>query len=170
LTRPVGKLGFPHERLPALSTYDWTDSLSKKPGGGASHVKRRRTAARSGVAAVELAVVLPFLAFLFLIAVDYGRVFYYSQIVENCARNGALYASDPKASNHNLYSTVQDAALADAGNLSPQPTVTSSSGTDATGNPYVQVTVSWQFQTVANYPGIPSTVNLSNTVQMRQAP
>jgi Flp pilus assembly protein TadG len=133
-------------------------------------MKRRRIGGRSAAAAVELAILLPFLAFLFVIAVDFARVFYYSQIVENCARNGALYASDPKAPNHHLYSSVQDAALADAGDLSPQPTVTSASGIDAAGNAYVQCTVSWQFQTITTYPGVPSTVNLTNTVQMRHAP
>jgi Flp pilus assembly protein TadG len=127
----------------------------------------KRCALRRGVAAVELAILLPFLAFIFIAAVDFGRIFYYSQVIDNCARQGALYASDPHAPAANLYSTVQDAALADASGLSPQPSVTTANGTDAAGNAYVAVTVTWQFQTIANYPGIPSTTNLSRTVQMR---
>jgi Flp pilus assembly protein TadG len=43
---------------------------------------------RRGAATVELAVLLPVIAFLFVIAVDYARVFYYSQVIENCARQG----------------------------------------------------------------------------------
>lgn len=125
---------------------------------------------RRGAAAVELALVLPFLVFMFVVSVDYSRIFYYTQVVENCARNGALYASDPLAAASNLYSSVQQAALADAGSLSPQPTVNSSSGTDTSGNPYVSVTVAWQFNTISGYPGIPSAVNISRTVQMRHAP
>ena len=125
---------------------------------------------RRAAAVVELAVLLPFIVFLFVIAVDYARVFYYSQIIENCARQGALYASDPKAPGYNLYTSVQNAALADAPDLSPQPTVTSNTGTDSAGNAYVSVTVTWPFQSVTGFPGIPNNVTLSRTVQMRTAP
>jgi Flp pilus assembly protein TadG len=133
-------------------------------------MRNRANHPRRGSAAVELAVLLPFLAFLFVIAVDFARVFYYSQVVENCARQGALYASDPKAPANNLYSSVQQAALADAQGLNPQPTVTSGSGTDGAGNAYVTVTVTWQFRTITGFPGVPTNVNLSRTVQMRTAP
>lgn len=133
-------------------------------------MRNQTWSARRAVAVVELAVLLPFIAFLFVIAVDFSRIFYCSQIIENCARQGALYASDPKAAANNLYSSVQAAALADAANLSPQPTVTSASGTDASGNAYVSVTVTWTFQTITGFPGIPNNVTLSRTVQMRAAP
>ena len=133
-------------------------------------MRKRASHLRRGSAAVELAVLLPFLAFLFVIAVDFARVFYFSQVIENCARQGALYASDPKAPANNLYSSVQQAALADAPGLSPQPTVTSTSGTDGAGNAYVAVTVTWDFQTITGFPGVPHSVNLSRTVQMRKAP
>jgi Flp pilus assembly protein TadG len=126
--------------------------------------------ARRAAATVELAVLLPFLVFLFAISVDFARVFYFSQVIENCARQGALYASDPKAPAYNRYASVHDAAVADAPDLTPQPTVTSSTGTDAAGNAYVAVTVTWQFQTITGFPGVPSNVTLSRTVQMRMAP
>lgn len=122
---------------------------------------------RRGTAVVELAVLLPMLFFLCLIAIDYGRVFYFSQIVHNCARNGSVYASDPVAASQSPYTSIQQAALADASNLSPQPTVTSAYGKDSAGNQYVDVTVAWQFQTVSNFPGIPSVTNLSRTVRTR---
>ena len=132
--------------------------------------RRACCTSRPGTAAVELAVLLPFLAFMFVLAVDWARIFYFSQVVENCARQGALYASDSKAPANNLYASVQAAALADASNLSPQPTVTSATGTDAAGNAYVTVTVTWTFQTITRFPGVPSIVNLTRTVQMRLAP
>jgi Flp pilus assembly protein TadG len=133
-------------------------------------MRTQKNSRRKAAAAVELAVLLPVLVFLFVISVDFARIFYYSQVVENCARQGALYASDPKAPAANLYSSLQSAALADAPNLSPQPTVSQTSGTDASGNAWVAVTVSWQFQTITSYPGIPTSVTLSRTVQMRSAP
>ena len=124
---------------------------------------------RRGAAAVELAVLLPILTFLFVITVDFARIFYYAQVIENCARNGAIYESNLTTA-QSPYASLQDAALADATGLSPQPTVTSTPGNDAAGNPYVQVTVSWQFQTICGFPGVPSSMNLSRTVQMRVAP
>src|SRR5262249_3064330 len=59
------------------------------------HNMRVSSRLRRAAAAVELAVLLPFLMFLFVIAVDWSRVFYASVIVSNCARNGALSACDP---------------------------------------------------------------------------
>jgi Flp pilus assembly protein TadG len=125
---------------------------------------------RSGVAAVELAILLPLLTFLFVISIDYARIFYYSVTIENCARNGALYGSDPIFAAQSPYTSISQAALADATNLNPPPSVTSTNGTDKSGNTYVQVTVSWQFQTITNYPGVPDVVNLNRTVEMRIAP
>jgi Flp pilus assembly protein TadG len=117
-----------------------------------------------------LAVLLPLISFLFVIAIDFARLFYFSQVVENCARQGALYACDPKSPAANLYTSLQDAALADASSLSPAPNVTSSNGTDQAGNGYVAVTVTWPFHTITSFPGVPNNVNLTSTVQMRSAP
>src|SRR5579885_1223632 len=130
---------------------------------------RRRPAPRKGAAAVELAFLLPVLAFLFVLAVDYSRLFYYSLTVNNCARNGALYLSDPYRQAKSPYANVTAAALADAPNLAPAPTVSSASGSDKGGN-YVTVTVSWNFQTVTNFPGVPRTTTITRTVRMNVAP
>lgn len=130
----------------------------------------RPGAIRRGTAAVELALLLPFLAFPFVVGVDYSRLFYHYLTVTNCARNGALYACDPVAAADSPYTSVQQPALADAANLSPTPTVTSTNGTDADGNAYVEVTVSYQFQTITSFPGFGGTVGLQRTVRMRVAP
>jgi Flp pilus assembly protein TadG len=129
--------------------------------------RRRCSSKREGSATAELAVMLPFLVFMFVISVDFARVFYYSQLIENCARKGALYACDSTAAAQSPYTSMQNAALADVSNLSPQPTVTSTNATDSSGNACVQVTVAWKFSTITAFPGIPNTVNLSRTVQMR---
>jgi Flp pilus assembly protein TadG len=129
-----------------------------------THRKRR------GVAAVEMAVLLPFLAFLFVIGVDWARIFYFSITVDNCARNGALYASDLYAVVPSPYSSITDAALADSPNLSPQPTVTSASGVDANGYTYVDCTVTYPFNTLTNFPGVPSNTSVVRTVRAYLAP
>jgi Flp pilus assembly protein TadG len=54
---------------------------------------RARQKRRHGVAAVELAILLPLLGFLFVIALDYSRIFYFTMVVTNCARSGAIYGS-----------------------------------------------------------------------------
>jgi Flp pilus assembly protein TadG len=122
---------------------------------------------------VELAVLLPLLVFLFVLGIDYGRIFYYSLTIENCARNGALWASDPLVSSQSPFTTVQQAVLADASSLNPAldpNNVSSASGTDSDGNPYVAVTVTYQFQTITGFVPIAGPVTLTRTVQMRTAP
>ena len=131
---------------------------------------RKVLARRDGVAATELAVLLPFLAFLFVVAVDWARLFYFSVTVANCARNGAAYACDPYSTMLPAYPNLTAAALADAPNLSPQPTVTSASGVDADGNSYVDCTVSYTFRTVTNFPGVPSSNPVVRTVRAYLAP
>src|SRR6516165_9511882 len=151
-------------------------------------VMPRKQRARRAAAAVEFAVLAPFLAFLFVIAVDWARVFYYSIAVRNCARNGALYLSQQQSAKTtsspytdsgyvNLYvksaGPVTAAALADAPDLTPTPTVTSGSGSDGYG-PYVEVTVSYPFQTVTNFSVgnflVPSSTNVTRTVRMYVPP
>lgn len=144
---------------------------------------RRPRRARRGVAATELAVLLPFLGLMFVAGTDYARVLYYAMTVANCARNGAYYASDY---GYYDYSSTTDAAQEDAAAVSPTPTVSTGYSTSKTGpfssstSPtsyqqsgaavYVQVTVSYTFNTITNYPFVPSTVNLQRSVIMRMAP
>jgi Flp pilus assembly protein TadG len=133
-------------------------------------MRRTRRGRRTGTAAAELALLAPFLALLFIGAVDYGRIFYYSITLENCARNGALYASDPVASAESSYTSLTKAAVADAPNLSPAPDVSSASGTDSAGHAYVEVTATYTFKTLTHYPGIPAATTISRTVRMDVAP
>lgn len=126
----------------------------------------RRRAQRRAIAAVELAILLPLLAFLFVIAIDFARLFYFSLTVQNCARNGALYGSDPAGSSQSPYKSIEDAALSDAGNLSPAPSVSSKTVVESSAT-YVEVTVVYNFSTITKYPGVPSTLALARTVKMR---
>ena len=71
--------------------------------------------------ALEFAVVVPFLVFLFIIALDWARIFYFSIIVNNCARNGAMFAVDPYATAKSPYANITAAALADATDCAALP-------------------------------------------------
>jgi Flp pilus assembly protein TadG len=135
--------------------------------------RKPRFSLRSGAAVVEMALLLPLLVFLCVISVDFARIFYFSQTISNCARNGALYESDAYNRAESPYKSLEEAALADAGNLNDPanpPNVTSSGGVDSTGVPYVEVTVQYKFKTVSRFPGVPSTMLVRRTVRMSQAP
>ncbi|MHC5540094.1 TadE family protein [Singulisphaera rosea] len=132
--------------------------------------KLRRRRKSRGAAAVELAMLLPFLCYACIATVDFGRVFSDLIKVNNCARNGALFAADPAFASSTNFASAQDAALADASGMSPAPTVSSTSGTDASGNQYVEVTVTYTFQSLTAYPGIPSSVTLTRKVRMMKTP
>lgn len=144
---------------------------------------------RAGATAVELALVLPFLMFLFVIAIDYARVFYYGVILENCARNGAYYASNyPNASylynDIYGYKSLDDAIYKDAANmmnpanpadnpkyvLTYSYTVDGAYGTTPLPSGYVKVTMSWTFKTISRFPVVPSSVAMQRSVIMKMAP
>jgi len=129
----------------------------------------RRTERRRAHAAVELAALLPFIAFLAVIGTDWARLFYYTIAVEGCARAGALYASDPESSSVSPYADYQAAALASAPNLSPTPTVSQTSVT-VDGRPGVAVTVTMTFTTLTKFPGVPKSNTITRTVSMRNIP
>jgi hypothetical protein len=119
----------------------------------------------------------PFLTFLFVAATDYARIFHASLIVDNCARNGAIYASNVFTNTQwqgtsGQIASAQAAAVAEGTGLSPALTaanVAVSNGKDADGNTVVIVTVTYPFNTISRFPGIPSQVNLVSNAQMRQA-
>jgi hypothetical protein len=130
----------------------------------------RTTFARRGLASAELAAVLSTLMFICLAACDYARCTFATITVASCARNGALYQSDPAFAATSPYASLQDAVQADAGNLSPSPTGSSTTSTDGSGNKNVTVTVTYPFQCLVNYPGIPDSFTISRTVTMAAAP
>jgi Flp pilus assembly protein TadG len=119
---------------------------------------------------VELALLLPILTLLLVISVDFARIYYAYETITNCARNGAVWLSDPVAQATSKYATVDAAARADAANLDPAKlTISNSSGVGGDGNPYVEVTVTYQFPLVTTYLGF-SAQTLTRTVRMRTAP
>lgn len=137
----------------------------------------RREACR-GMAAVELAFLLPLLVFASMVAVDFARVAYAQIILQNCARNGALYefykaAGYPVPSG---WSSLSQAVQADAGSLN----VTIPSGLGNFDNPYSPGLGSNNFVTVAvqcdfpllslgsngSFPGISGTVTLTQSASM----
>jgi hypothetical protein len=117
-----------------------------------------------------MAVLLPLVAFLFLVAVDFCRVFNCTQTVRGCAEAGALYAAgyaqaDPSIS---VQDAATQAALAEGTMLNPPLSAANITVTIANG--VATVTVSYDFQTFVGYPGVPRPLPVVRTAQMPVAP
>ena len=125
---------------------------------------------RRGAAAVEFALLMAPLIYFLLGATDFCRLFYHYVTVHNCARNGALWAADPLGPVESPYTSVDQAAKADAPSaMQGQISVSSTPGSDASGS-NVTVQVTYPFATLVSYPGMPSTVNLASQTTMRVLP
>lgn len=121
---------------------------------------------RRGVAAVEFALLLPLLCFLFVITVDFCRVYYYSITISNCARNGALFASADIGHAQNV-DGIRTATIRDASNLD---LAKFGVATWTDGSNSVSVKVTYPFTTITHFPGIPHQIDLHRTVQMKILP
>ena len=133
--------------------------------------KRSNRLVRRGAIAAELAIWLPFLALMFAVAIDFCRVYFATQTVQNCATAGAVYASgvsnaDP--ANTTTANAIVQAALAEGVSLNPplqsaNVTTTSSGGS-------VQVTVTYDFPLLTQLPGMAGTVTIERSVTMVSLP
>jgi Flp pilus assembly protein TadG len=143
----------------------------------------RHAGVRRAAAAVELALVTPLLLLLFVVAVDFARVFYFTQILSQCARNGAMHACDPEGAKDSRYASVEEAAKADAPaflrdslSVSTQYGTATWSEKDPDGNEkkitydYVTVTVTYQFSLISDYPLLPGDQIFARSVRMRMIP
>src|SRR4029077_7450318 len=84
--------------------------------------EKKRFIIRPGVAATELAIWLPFLVLLFAVAVDFCRIYFTTQTVQNCAQAGAMYASGVSpidTTTTTASAAAVQAAVAEGTSLSP---------------------------------------------------
>jgi Flp pilus assembly protein TadG len=111
------------------------------PGPVKTPEPRRRHRRRAASAAVELAVLLPLLVFLFIIATDFCRVYYCSQTVQNCAYSGALYASSTaeRTPGISAETAAKTAAVAEGTTLKPVLASSQVTYTPADANGNIQV-------------------------------
>jgi Flp pilus assembly protein TadG len=129
--------------------------------------RRSTSPSRLGSVAVELAVLMPFLAFIF--AAGYARIFSRALKLEAASRNGAIYAGD-NAANSSDTTKITSVVLKDLTDVTPTPTVTITSSTGTDGFKYVRVTVTSTFSTVTHMPGIPQTTTLKRSTDVRVSP
>jgi Flp pilus assembly protein TadG len=126
---------------------------------------------RQGIAAAELAISLPFLALMFIAAIDFCRVYYSTQTVQDCARSAAFYASG--TSRHDGTSTTSEQAAIDAavaGGASLSPPLADSDVAVTIANGVATVTISYRFSLFTNYLVVPNPIVIRRTVTMGLAP
>ena len=115
-----------------------------------------------GQALLELAIVVPVLFLLALIAVDVGRMFYCFQSVESAAAAGAQFGC-LNSQNAADAGGIRTNALAQASDIAALSPVVSS----AISSNLLSVTVGATFTPVMAWPGLPSQVPMQRTVIMR---
>ena len=133
--------------------------------------RRKNRFVRRGVAATELAIWLPFLALMFAVAIDFCRIYFSTQTVQNCAAAGALYASgvasaDP--ANVSASDAIAQAAIAEGVSLNPP--LQQANVTTTTSGSSVQVSVSYDFPLLTRLPGLGGTVKITRSVTMATVP
>lgn len=122
--------------------------------------------ARRGLAAVELASLLPVMLFLTMASIDFSRVVYALVTLQNCARNGALYEFNTAAGYGTSFTSLSQAVTADSGGLALNPPTATSPGLPALN--YVTVTVSCQFSLIS-IPSIQGLPALSGSMTLTQS-
>jgi len=139
----------------------------------------------AGASLVEMALVLPLFLLLMFGAVDFGRAFYLGIEVAGAARAGASYGSQNPNDTTGIQTSAQNAAP-DVPNLSVATPTYGCECADGTnysascsviptctgGLNYVyrvNVTVTGTFTPIVRWPGIPSSMTLSNSASMRSA-
>jgi Flp pilus assembly protein TadG len=137
----------------------------------------RRTTRRRGAALLELALTLPLLLLLTGGIVDFSRFVYHYVAVSSSAGAAARYATfhpvnSSTLSNWNV--KTRQTALDDLQGIAgfnpakvtiPNPTITTE--TSGLRLRRVQVQVSYDFQTLIPWPGIPSSFSITRAVTMR---
>ena len=135
---------------------------------------RRRGAAPRGVAALEMALILPLLVTIVLGCVDFGRFAYTYITVTNGAREGAAYASiwpipGGKEGRAQWDAHIHAQVLTEMGSSFNPGEVTVQADDIPEGGVFrrVEVQVSYPFRTIVNWPLLPDELTLRRSVQMR---
>lgn len=135
---------------------------------------RKPNNSRSGVAAVEFAVVLPALILIIMGCVDFGRFAYSYIAVTNAARAGAGYGIVHPFTDFtkpNWETRVRQAVgyemtmIPDFDPMNPDQVQITTSPT-STGDWWVTVDVTYTFRMASALPGLPNPVTLQRSVTM----
>ena len=141
---------------------------------------RRAHRASRGQSLVEFAFIAPVLILFLLAVADFGRVFFVAIALNNAARAGTQYGIQSPANAADV-AGMQQAAQTDASNISgvaataseycecPDGSTQACNSSPACNDMrvYVEVDTAGSFQTLLNYPGIPSSFSLTGKSVVR---
>lgn len=127
----------------------------------------RRGQARRGAAATEMAIVLPFLVLMFSVTLDFARLYFTTQTLDNAAFAAAMYASGTSWSS-DANSEAVNAACAEGVSLNPPLAAANVSITQGSGT--VTVTITYTCQQITPVFSATRSVTLVRTVTMNVAP
>ncbi|WDI42132.1 TadE/TadG family type IV pilus assembly protein [Bremerella sp. P1] len=136
-------------------------------------MRRPKKKKRRGSVVVEFALLLPFLILIFVIGADWCRIYYAAHTVQDAARTGALGASGIAYQEHFLTEAQRqhrgtEEALRDSDNLSPK--LNPGDVVVVTSDSEVSVTVTYNFETLTQWPGISGPIEIRRTVRMPVLP
>lgn len=130
---------------------------------------------RHGAAAVEFALALPILMLLAVGSIDFGRIPHFHQVVANAARTGAETGATQQFTSFTRASWeagIEEAVEIEMQNIpnfdSSKMTFDLSTTTNSDGLARIVVEVSYPFETLINWPGMPSEVQLHKRVETLQ--
>jgi Flp pilus assembly protein TadG len=129
---------------------------------------RPESSKEKGQAMMEFALLLPVLLILLLGIIEFGRAAYYAIEVADAARAGAQYGSQSladAANPGNIAAAAQNNAQDMGGALTVNAPQTACEAALAGCYPlvYLTVTTTYNFTPLFNYPGLPTTYNLTGS-------
>lgn len=133
-------------------------------------MRLRRRSPRPAAAVLEMAIVLPFIALLFLVAIDFCRVFYCTQVIQGATQAAVENASGfaQSAPPTTTQQAAVQAALAEGASLDPP--LTADNVNVSVANNVATVTITYGFQTFTGYPGLPNPLTIVRSASLRVAP
>ena len=149
--------------------------------GGLGGLPIRYIGDRSGVGAIEFAIIAPVLIFMFVALADLGIGIYENMQVDSAAQYGAQYALVNGYDTNAIKSAVQSstdlspltvtpisfAGCPGANGVTPSLITGMPCSDGSTAGNFARVSVSHTYTTLIPYPGLPSSFNLSSQSTVR---
>lgn len=148
-----------------------------------SRKARRFARHEHGYSVVELAMISPLLAYLLVAVFDFARVFYFAMAVTSAAHAAVQWGSlspantlnstrmQTIAANHapglGVTATAGRVCRCGSGTATPYVQLSCATSCPGTQRIYASVTATRSFSPIIGFPGIPGTMNITRTAQMR---
>ena len=144
-------------------------------------IRFRSFQSEEGASLIEVGLLLPTLLFIVLATIDFGRGYYYANEIAGAARAGAIYGTTNPTDTTGISNAVKDSAFDMSGvsvsssygcecSDGTQASVSCASSPSCSGSDivyYSKVTATATYNTLLPWTGIPASLTLSSTREMR---